>query len=80
MSLQQEKEEVEEENKKIKKRAKKILEFLTNSRYVIFVINAFTFCWLPWLLTGLGDILYHEVGIKLQQVHDGRKASKYHIS
>eukprot|EP00092_Neocalanus_flemingeri_P014414 GFUD01015549.1.p1 GENE.GFUD01015549.1~~GFUD01015549.1.p1 ORF type:complete len:458 (+),score=72.20 GFUD01015549.1:61-1434(+) len=45
----------------IAQKAQKILEFLNNSRYVIFVMFTFTICWIPWILNVFYDIFVHQV-------------------
>lgn len=46
----------------IAKKVEKIAGFLTNIRYVIFVISVFTICWMPWILLVFYDIIFHQVG------------------
>ena len=52
----------QKEKSVIAKKAQKILEFLKNTKYVIFVISTFTICWIPWILNVFYDILFHQVG------------------
>ena len=71
-----------EENEQIKdvtaKKAQTVLKFLTNSKYVIFVITSFTVCWMPSILLVFSDDGYHRFGgiLDSQKNHCGYFAAQ----
>ena len=40
----------------------KIIIFLKNSKYVIFILTTFTICRIPWMLAIFYDFLIHQIG------------------
>ena len=46
----------------LSRKAQKILTHLKKSKYAIFVVSAFTVCWVPWVVLGYYDFTYHQSG------------------
>ena len=46
----------------------KIHMFSQNAKYVVVILAAFTLCWIPWIFTYFGDILFHASGIFEQRI------------
>ena len=47
---------------------KKIHMFSQNAKYVVVILAAFTLCWIPWIFTYFGDIIFHASGIFQQRI------------
>ena len=61
------KNKMDEEKGQIRKlgivmKSEKIVRFLKNSKYVIFVLSTFTICWIPWNIRTLYGFFTHQFG------------------
>ena len=56
---------------------KKIHIFAQNAKYVVVILAAFTLCWIPWIFTYFGDILFHASGLFHQRIQESCGSSNY---
>ena len=51
----------ERPSKKQRKKIPQLLEFINNSKYIIFVLTSFTISWSPVIILTAGDIFFHHL-------------------